>query len=136
VYALAQEAIDMYLKRAGGVIWLWVVAWALMLNASSARAMTGSQWNAFGETARVAHVDGFVDGVIMIATLADQPPEVQSKGLKNLEMVASCVIKRDMPRGQIVAMADKYMKEHPGQRDQMRMSLVILEVLTAECRGQ
>jgi hypothetical protein len=97
---------------------------------SSAAAVTGNDWRAMTWTAKAAYVSGAVDSLLDfgMAVRSLVPAEKRTASEKMLVSFEDCIAKTPRPPGQLVAIVDKYIKEHPAQWH-ARMSGLVFEAL-------
>ena len=97
---------------------------------SAAGAVTGNDWRALPAAAKTAYVTGVVDNLVDFgaAVRAIVPAEKRTASEKMLVSFEDCVVRTLRPPSQLVAIVDKYVKEHPTQWH-VRMSGLVFEAL-------
>ena len=100
---------------------------------SSASALTGNEWRALPAQARTTYVTGVVDNLMDFGAAIRSlvPAEKRTASEKMLISFDDCMAKTARPPSQLVAIVDKYVKEHPTQWHS-RMSGLVFEAL--RCR--
>lgn len=95
-----------------------------------AGAVTGNDWRALPASAKTAYVTGVVDNLVDVGAAVRSlvPPEKRTASEKLLVSFEDCVARTLRPPSQLVAIVDKYVKEHPTQWHG-RMSGLVFEAL-------
>lgn len=91
----------------------------LVLCPSTVLGFSGNEWNRLPEVTRHAYVMGILDGWGWVATVDDLV-----KNIRTIRHIVECASSRKMPYGQILAIADKYMKDNPTELDYPMVRLV------------
>jgi hypothetical protein len=107
-----------------------VILFSGLLAPLSASAVTGNEWRALPASAKTAYVSGVVDSIVDfgMAVRSLVPVEKRSGSEKMLVSFEDCIAKTPRPPSQLVAIVDKYVKEHPTQWH-ARMSGLVFEAL-------
>lgn len=99
----------------------------LCLQPCSAIAITGNQWRQYSEESKGFYLIGLFDGWTFSDALQDE------SGKAILPLLTSCL--KTMTYEQMIAIIEKYMKEHP-ERWHQELTLLILPALGGACRSQ
>lgn len=99
----------------------------VLLFPSQAFAMTGNTWNTMTKAVQSFYIAGVIDGW-REASISEE--DLREGGGKMTRMVACLSI--GMPRSQIIAVVEKYMKDHP-EAWHLEMSTLILLALSEMC---
>ena len=114
-----------YRRRLGRLCLLLVLV--LCLEPCSAIAITGNQWRQYSEDAKGFYLTGLFDAWNFSDALQD------ASGKVILSSVKPCL--GNMTYDQLIAILDKYMKEHP-ERWNQQLTLILLPALGGACQGQ
>ena len=103
----------------------YIVVWALLIMGTPPLlwAMDGAQWKALSPDSQKAYVMGVVDDWVHTIQMAERSIDVSKEkrlGLdaysvteELLSKLVKCVTDQEMRYSQIIAIADKYLNDHP-----------------------
>jgi hypothetical protein len=96
----------------------------LVLSFDVASALTGNEWQSMNGSWRAGYVAGVLDGWSEAASKEVMEGKSDSVWMKAL----SCITTRKVTYRQVVAITDKYVKEHPEEWDKEASTLVYRSV--------
>ena len=101
----------------------------LALCFDAAHALTGNEWQSMNGSWRAGYVAGVLDGWSEAASKELMEGKSDSVWMKAL----SCITTRKITYRQVVAITDKYVKEHPEEWDR-EASTLVYDSVAETCR--